>query len=88
MASGCHKSARVRPEVPSQSADHFRHTRPPPNQRGPLLGEHSSEVLRDEAKPTNDDIAELVIDDVVRTLPISGAVSGRVGYLRSAIRQW
>ena len=48
----------------------FRHTRTPPNQRAPLLGEHSSEVLRDEAKLTDDDIAELVIDDVVGTVPI------------------
>ena len=49
----------------------FRHTRTPPNQRAPLLGEHSSEVLREEAKQTDDDIAELVIDDVVGTVPIA-----------------
>ena len=49
----------------------FRHTRTPPNQRAPLLGEHSSEVLRDEAKLTDDDIAELVIDDVVGTVPLA-----------------
>ena len=49
----------------------FRHTQTPPNQRAPLLGEHSSEVLRDEAKLTDDDIAELVIDDVVGTVPIA-----------------
>ena len=49
----------------------FRHTRTPPNVRAPLLGEHSSEVLRDEAKLTDDDIAELVIDDVVGTVPLA-----------------
>ena len=49
----------------------FRHTRTPPNQRAPLLGEHASEVLREEANLTDDDIAELVIGDVVGTVPIA-----------------
>ena len=49
----------------------FLHTRKPPNERAPLLGEHSSEVLRENAKLTDDDIAELVIDDVVGTVPIA-----------------
>ena len=49
----------------------FRRARTPPNQRAPLLGEHSSDVLREEAKLTDDDIAELVIDDVVGTVPIA-----------------
>ena len=35
-----------------------------------LLGEHTSEVLREQAGLTDDDIAELVIDDVVGTVPI------------------
>ncbi|MCY4014350.1 MAG: CoA transferase [Gammaproteobacteria bacterium] len=49
----------------------FRRARTPPNQRAPLLGEHSSEVLREEAGLTDDDIAELVIADVVGTVPIA-----------------
>ena len=55
----------------------LRRTRTPPNQRAPMLGEHSSEVLRDEAKLTDDDIAELVIDDVVGTVPIAARRSPR-----------
>ena len=49
----------------------FRRARTPPNQRAPLLGEHSSEVLRDYASLTDDDIAELIIADVVGTVPIA-----------------
>ena len=49
----------------------FRRTRTPPDQRAPLLGEHTSEVLRENAGLTDDDIAELVIDDVVGTVPIA-----------------
>ena len=41
------------------------------NQRAPLLGEHTSEVLTELAGLTSDDIAELVIDDVVGTVPIA-----------------
>ena len=37
----------------------------------PLLGEHTSEVLIELAGLTSDDIAELVIDDVVGTVPIA-----------------
>ena len=47
----------------------FRRAAPPPNERAPLLGEHASEVLREYAGLTDDDIAELVIDDVVGTVP-------------------
>ncbi len=49
----------------------FRRAQPAPNQRAPLLGEHTSEVLRDYAGLTDDDIAELVIDDVVGTVPMA-----------------
>ena len=49
----------------------FRRTRTPPDQRAPLLGEHASEVLREDANLTDDDIAELVIADVVGTVPIA-----------------
>lgn len=49
----------------------FRRASPPPNERAPLLGEHTSEVLRKYAGLTDDDIAELVIDDVVGTVPIA-----------------
>ncbi|MXY57954.1 MAG: CoA transferase [Gammaproteobacteria bacterium] len=49
----------------------FRRAAPPPNERAPLLGEHSSEILREYAGLTDDDIAELVIDDVVGTVPIA-----------------
>lgn len=49
----------------------FRRAAQPPNERAPLLGEHTSEVLREYAGLTDDDIAELVIDDVVGTVPIA-----------------
>lgn len=49
----------------------FRRAAPPPNERAPLLGEHTSEVLKEFAGLTDDDIAELVIDDVVGTVPIA-----------------
>ncbi len=49
----------------------FRRSAPPPNRRAPLLGEHTSEVLKELAGLTDDDIAELVIDDVVGTVPIA-----------------
>ena len=49
----------------------FRRTRTPPNRRAPLLGEHVREVLTEEAGLTDDDIAELVIGDVVGTVPIA-----------------
>ena len=49
----------------------FRRAAPPPNERAPLLGEHSSEILKEYAGLTDDDIAELVIDDVVGTVPIA-----------------
>ena len=49
----------------------FRRAATSPNRRAPLLGEHSSEVLREHAGLTDDDIAELVIDDVVGTVPLA-----------------
>ena len=49
----------------------FRRASPPPNQRAPLLGEHSSEVLKEFAGLTDDDIAELIIADVVGTVPVA-----------------
>ena len=49
----------------------FRLAPTPPNRRAPLLGEHSSEVLKEYAGLTDDDIAELVVGDVVGTVPIA-----------------
>ena len=49
----------------------FRRASPSPNQRAPLLGEHTSEVLKELAGLTDDDIADLIIDDVVGTVPIA-----------------
>ena len=49
----------------------FRRAAPPPNTRAPLLGEHASEILKEHAGLTDDDIAELIIDDVVGTVPIA-----------------
>ncbi len=48
----------------------FRYAEPVANLRAPLLGEHISEVLTELAGLTDDDIAELIIDDVVGTVPI------------------
>ena len=49
----------------------FRNATPPPNQRAPLLGEHCVEVLTSDAGLSDDDIAELIIDDVVGVEPIA-----------------
>lgn len=49
----------------------FRHAGPVLNERAPLLGEHTSEVLMDLAGLTSDEIAELVIADVVGTVPLA-----------------
>lgn len=49
----------------------FRFAQPAPNVRAPLLGEHSWEVLTDLAGLTPDEIAELVIADVVGTDPLA-----------------
>ncbi len=49
----------------------FRHAGPVLNERAPLLGEHTSEVLIDLAGLTSDEIAELVIADVVGTVPLA-----------------
>ena len=43
----------------------------PPTQRAPLLGEHLEEILTERAGLTSDEIAELIIDDVIGTVPIS-----------------
>tara|TARA_B100000315_G_scaffold260759_1_gene324912 strand:+ start:3807 stop:6254 length:2448 start_codon:yes stop_codon:yes gene_type:complete len=48
----------------------FRYAQSAPNRRAPLLGEHTSEVLTELAGLTDDDIADLIIDDVVGTEPI------------------
>ena len=49
----------------------FANMEAPPVERAPLLGEHSTEVLTSVANMTDDDIVELVIDDVVGTIPIA-----------------
>ena len=49
----------------------FRNAQPSPVARSPLLGEHSVEVLTQLAGLTDDEIAELIIDDVVGTEPIA-----------------
>ena len=43
----------------------------PPTQRAPLLGEDLEEILTERAGLTSDEIAELIIDDVIGTVPIS-----------------
>jgi len=49
----------------------FRCTEPQPTERAPLLGEHAEEVLTKLAGLSSDEIAELVIDDVVGTIPLT-----------------
>ena len=49
----------------------FRCAGPALNERAPLLGEHTSEVLTELAGLTSDDIAELVIADVIGTVPVA-----------------
>ena len=49
----------------------FRLTETPPSVRAPLLGEHLEEVLTTKAGLTSDEIAELVIDDIIGTEPVS-----------------
>ncbi|HIG39293.1 MAG: CoA transferase [bacterium] len=49
----------------------FRFAEPVPDQRAPLLGEHVEEVLTGIAGLTSDQLVELVIDDVVGTVPVA-----------------
>jgi crotonobetainyl-CoA:carnitine CoA-transferase CaiB-like acyl-CoA transferase len=49
----------------------FRNAAAPPVQRSPLLGEHLVEVLSEEVGLSDDEIAELVIDDVTGTVPLA-----------------
>jgi len=49
----------------------FRLSEEPPTQRAPLLGEDLEEILTERAGLTSDEIAELIIDDVIGTVPIS-----------------
>lgn len=49
----------------------FRFADPVSNIRAPLLGEHVTEVLTDLVGLNSDEIAELIIDDVIGTLPIA-----------------
>jgi crotonobetainyl-CoA:carnitine CoA-transferase CaiB-like acyl-CoA transferase len=46
-------------------------TVPPPERRAPLLGEHLEEVLGDVVGLSSDEIAQLVIDDVIGTVPLA-----------------
>ncbi|MDC0214229.1 CoA transferase [Gammaproteobacteria bacterium] len=49
----------------------FRYSEAAPERRAPLLGEHLEEILGDEVGLTSDEIAELIIDDVVGTVPLA-----------------
>ncbi len=49
----------------------FRLSEESPTQRAPLLGEHLEEILAERGGLTSDQIAELIIDDVIGTVPIS-----------------
>lgn len=49
----------------------FRCAEAQPEVRAPLLGEHIEEVLTSRAGLSSDDIVELVIDDVIGTVPIA-----------------
>ena len=49
----------------------FRCAESPPNERAPLLGEHAEEVLTKLVGLSPDEIVELVIDDVVGTVPMA-----------------
>ena len=49
----------------------FRLSEKPPTRRAPLLGEHLEEILTERAGLTSDKIAELIIGDVIGTVPIS-----------------
>jgi len=49
----------------------FRVAQPVPNVRAPLLGEHVWEVLTDLVGLDSDEIAELVIADVIGTVPLA-----------------
>ena len=49
----------------------FGYSQKAPEERAPLLGEHIEEVLESKAGLTSDEIAELIIEDVVGTEPIA-----------------
>ncbi len=49
----------------------FRNAQPPPTRRAPLLGEHLEEVLLEEVGLSSEALADLVIDDVVGTVPVA-----------------
>ncbi|MBM4203402.1 MAG: CoA transferase [Gammaproteobacteria bacterium] len=50
---------------------HFTSSEAPPNNRAPLLGEHLTEVLTERANLKDDDLVELIIDDVIGTVPVA-----------------
>ncbi|GIS69651.1 MAG: hypothetical protein CM1200mP9_04720 [Gammaproteobacteria bacterium] len=49
----------------------FRHSEPEPNERAPLLGEHAEDVLTRLAGLSSEEVVELLIDDVVGTVPMA-----------------
>ncbi len=49
----------------------FRYSQQMPEERAPLLGEHLEEVLGRDIGLTADEIAELIIDEVVGTVPLA-----------------
>ncbi len=48
----------------------FRHVPEQPARRAPMLGEHLEEVLTQEVGLNDEDIIQLVIDDVIGTVPV------------------
>ena len=49
----------------------FRQSEPEPNERAPLLGEHAEAVLTRLAGLSSEEVIELLIDDVVGTVPMA-----------------
>ena len=49
----------------------FRQSEPEPNERAPLLGEHAEAVLTRLAGLSSEEVVELLIDDVVGTVPMA-----------------
>ena len=49
----------------------FRNAKVPPAKRAPLLGEHLVEILTQEAGLTDDEIAEMIIEDVTGVEPVA-----------------
>jgi len=64
-----------RPEIgpkhyPSQPY-RFRNAASPPDRRAPLLGEHTSEVLRERLGLSDEQLSELEYNDIIGTVPLA-----------------